>query len=167
MVFGSPKQRSTTGGLSREEATKHFADGLAGIAPHAAERKVTVLAEALPSDQGDVVQRLDEAVELVKQIGHPAIQSMFDVHNTADEIEPHTELIDRYFDYIRHVHLQEMDGRHPGQGDYDFRPVLEVLARRNYQGWVSSEVFEFLPGAEVIAEENINFLKAEIAKLNL
>ena len=30
MVFGSPKQRSTTGGLTREQATRNYIDGLAG-----------------------------------------------------------------------------------------------------------------------------------------
>jgi D-psicose/D-tagatose/L-ribulose 3-epimerase len=37
MVFGSPQQRSTTGGLTRA-ATRNFIDGLAGVAPHAADR---------------------------------------------------------------------------------------------------------------------------------
>src|SRR5579862_2863180 len=41
MVFGSPKQRSTSGGLTRAEATRHFVDGLAFIAPHACQRNVT------------------------------------------------------------------------------------------------------------------------------
>ena len=49
MVFGSPKQRATTGGLSREEATKNYSDGLASVAGHAAERRVTILVEHLPS----------------------------------------------------------------------------------------------------------------------
>src|SRR5438045_7931145 len=48
MVFGSPKQRETTGGLSREEATRHYVEGLAGVAPQAEARGVTVLIEALP-----------------------------------------------------------------------------------------------------------------------
>src|SRR5438876_12319867 len=35
MVFGSPYQRATTGGLSREQATRNYIDGLASVAPHA------------------------------------------------------------------------------------------------------------------------------------
>src|SRR5215813_10700069 len=59
MVFGSPKQRSTTGGLTRAEATRHWAEGFAAVAPQAEARGVTVLPEALPSDQSDVVTTLD------------------------------------------------------------------------------------------------------------
>src|SRR5271157_3620821 len=79
MVFGSPKQRSTTGGLTPAEATRHFAEGLAGVAPRALERGVTVLVEALPAAQCDVVGTLAEAAAIVRQIACPSIQTMFDV----------------------------------------------------------------------------------------
>ena len=58
MVFGSPNQRATTGGLTREQATRHYIDGLAAVAPQAANRGVKVLVEALPIAQSDVVQTL-------------------------------------------------------------------------------------------------------------
>ncbi|MGO9893293.1 MAG: sugar phosphate isomerase/epimerase family protein, partial [Bryobacteraceae bacterium] len=47
MVFGSPRQRSTTGGLTRAEATRHYIDGLRSVAPDGEARGVTVLVEAL------------------------------------------------------------------------------------------------------------------------
>ena len=165
MVFGSPKQRSTTGGLTRTEATRNFIDGLAGVAPHAADRQVRVLVEALPANQSDVVETLEEAVAIVREIGSPYIQTMFDVHNAIDEKLPHAALVERWFDYIRHVHVNELDGRHCGAGDYDYKPVLEALRRRNYAGWVSLEAFDFTPGAERLANESLRHLESEIAKL--
>jgi D-psicose/D-tagatose/L-ribulose 3-epimerase len=165
MVFGSPYQRSTTGGLTREQATRNYVDGLVGVAPHAAGRGVTILIEALPVAQSDVVTTLAEAVSLVEEIGSPAVRTMFDVHNAIDEAEPHAALVDRYFGYIRHVHVNELDGRHCGAGGYDFKPVLEVLRRRNYAGWVSLEAFDFTPGAERLANESLRHLEAEIAQL--
>src|SRR5215471_14435305 len=55
MIFGSPKQRSTTGGLSREEATRNLTEGFASVAHHACQAGVTLLVEALPANQADVV----------------------------------------------------------------------------------------------------------------
>jgi D-psicose/D-tagatose/L-ribulose 3-epimerase len=165
LVFGSPKQRSTTGGISRAEATRHFIDGLASVAPAAADRGVTVLVEALPANQSDVVQSLAEAAAIVREIASPAVRTMFDVHNAVDETEPHAVLVDRYFDLIRHVHVNEMDGRHCGTGDYNFQPVLEILRRRGYAGWISLEAFDFSPGAERLAAESLRYLEAEIARL--
>jgi len=166
MVFGSPQQRSTTGGSTREEATRRYEDGLAGVAQHALERGVTILIEALPKGQSDVMNSLQEAVAMVDRIGNPAIRTMFDTHNAVDEIEPHAVLVDRYFDYIRHVHVNETDGKHCGQGSYDFKAVFEVLQRRRYGGWISLEAFDFTPGSERIATESLRYLEAEIGKLN-
>jgi D-psicose/D-tagatose/L-ribulose 3-epimerase len=166
MVFGSPFQRATTGGLSREEATRNYVEGLIGVTPHACQRGVTILIEALPVAQCDVVQTLEEAVSLVKEIGSPFVRTMFDVHNAIDEVEPHAVLVDRYFDYIRHVHVNELDGKHCGAGNYDFKPVFEVLRRRNYQGWVSLEAFDFTPGAAHLVTESLRHLEAEINQLS-
>ena len=106
---------------------------------------------------------LGEAVALVREIGSLSIRSMFEVHNALDETEPHPALVDRYFEYIRHVHVNELDGRHCGAGDYDFKPVLEVLRRRGYRGWVSLETFDFTPGAERIAHEALRCLESASA----
>lgn len=163
MVFGSPVQRSTVDGSTVAEATARFVDGLVSVAPRAQERGVTVLVEALPIEQSDVVNSLAEAAAIVRQIGSPAIQTMFDTHNAVDETEPHAALVEKYFDVIRHVHVNEMDGRHPSMSDYDFKPVLRALQRLHYQGWVSLEAFDFSFGAERIARESIDYLNAEMA----
>ncbi len=164
MVFGSPVQRSTVDGASAAEATARYIDGLANVAPQAQERGVTILVEALPIEQADVVNTLAQAAAIVRQIGSPAIRTMFDTHNAVNETEPHAALVEKYFDLIRHVHVNEMDGRHPGMGDYDFKPVLRTLERLGYKGWVSLEAFDFSFGAERIARESIDYLNAEMAK---
>lgn len=163
MVFGSPQQRGTRGGISRGEAIQHYTEGLAGVAPHALERGVTILVEALPGNQCDVINTLEEAVAVVHAIGSPAVQTMFDTHNAVDEIEPHATVVDRYFDLIRHVHVNELDGRHPGTGNYDFKRIFEVLARRGYRHWVSLEVFDFSSGADRIAEESLRYIEREMS----
>jgi sugar phosphate isomerase/epimerase len=165
MVFGSPKQRSTTPGVSIAEATHHYVDGLAAVAPHAESRGVTILVEALPVQQSDVVNTLAEAAAIVNEIGSPGVRTMFDTHNAVNETEPHADLIDRYFELIRHVHINELDGRHPGTADYDFYSVFDALRRRNYRHWVSLEVFDFTLGAEAIATDALQFIQKEIAQL--
>jgi D-psicose/D-tagatose/L-ribulose 3-epimerase len=165
MVFGSPKQRCTIDGLTRDEATHNYTVGLAAVAPHALDRGVTILVEALPIGQCDVITTLAEAVSIVNQIGSPAVRTMFDTHNAVDEVESHAVLVDRYFEFIRHVHINEMDGRHPGTGGYDFKPVLDVLRRREYRHWLSLEVFDFKPGPEEIATDSLRFIEREIERL--
>lgn len=158
MVLGSPKQRGTRG-ATRAEATRYLTEGLARVAPRAAARKATICLEALDSKQTDVVNTVAEAVAVVKQVRHPNIQSMFDYHNTLDEKEPWEAIVRRFYPMIRHIHINEMDGRHPGTGRSDFLPVLRVLKEKNYRGWVSLEVFDFKLGAERIAREAMEYLR--------
>ena len=44
---------------------------------------------------------LADAYAIVRQIDSPGIQMMFDCNNESAEAEPHSALVDRYFDHIR------------------------------------------------------------------
>ncbi len=167
LVFGSPQQRSTDG-ISTGEARKYFADGLAKVADHAGRREVRVLVEHLDHTQSDVVNTLAEARQLVDAVGHPAIQMMFDFHNTADESRPLDELIRQYVDVIYHVHVQEMDGRHLGRGNsgHDFVDAFQAMKDLGYRDWVSLEVFDFTPDGRAIAEESMQVLQKIELQLN-
>ncbi len=158
MVFGSPQQRHSQGNTNAE-ATKLFEAGLAAVAPHAGKAGVTILIESLPGKDTDVVNTLSEAVRLVGEINHPAIQTMFDFHNTLDESDPLDTLVRRYFKYIRHVHINEMDGRYPGSGNFDFLPVCRVLAELKYRYWISLEVFDFKPGPDQIVRATMQYMR--------
>ena len=165
MVFGSPMQRAATGGSTPEQARERFVEGLTAVAGHAAERGVRILVEALPKAQCDVVNTLEEAVGIVRRIGSPGVWTMFDTHNAVDETEPHWALVERYYEWIRHIHVNETDGKHCGAGDYDFAPLLGSLKKLNYGGWISLEAFDFSPGAETIARESIGHLQGLIERL--
>ncbi|MGA2714611.1 MAG: sugar phosphate isomerase/epimerase family protein [Bryobacteraceae bacterium] len=161
MVFGSPKQRAATGGMTAGEARRHFVDGLANLAPHAEERGVTLLAEACPLASTDVIHTLAEAVEAIREIGSPAVRTMFDVHNATDETESHDKLIARHWGFIRHIHVNERDGGVPGTGDYDFVPLFRALDGLGYNGWVSLEMFDFKTDPVAIAKNSIRYLKEQ------
>ncbi|MDH4238238.1 MAG: sugar phosphate isomerase/epimerase [Phycisphaerae bacterium] len=166
MVFGSPNQRSTMG-IPIEEAKKYFAEGNARVADHAQQRGVKILVEHLPKYATDVINTLEEALELAKQINHPAIQIVFDFHNAVDETEPFDVLLQKYYKNIEHVHIQEMDGKHLGTGTAasDYVKTFQTLKDLKYDKWISLEVFDFSPGGRKIAEESMSVLKQIEGKL--
>jgi D-psicose/D-tagatose/L-ribulose 3-epimerase len=160
MVLGSGKQRGATDGSTVVEARNRLRDGLALMVQYARERTVQVLLEPLSPEFTNVVNTLAEAVAITKEIGDAAVRTMFDTHNTVAETEPHDALIRRYAAEIQHVHINEMDGRHPGTGAYNFRRVLRALRDNRYTGWVSLEVFQFQPSGEQIARETMAYLRS-------
>lgn len=159
LVFGSGKQRGTAGGATVAEAKKHLSDGFAALALYAKDHGVSILLEPLAPQFTNVVNTLAEAVAVVDAIAHPAVATMLDTHNTAAETQPAPALVRRYFKSIRHVHLNEMDGRRPGAGDYDFPALLKALRELNYNGWVSAEVFDFSPGADAVSRATGEYLR--------
>lgn len=165
MILGSPHQRSARDGWTVADATQRLIEGLRRMGPIAAERGVNLMIEAVSSKETNVVTTLGEAAAIVDAVGHPNIQTMFDFHNAADEGGDYLALLERHYSKIRHVHLNEADGRHPGTGEIDFASPLKFLRDRKFTGWISLEVFDFSAGAETIARESINFLRAIEEKL--
>lgn len=152
IVFGSPKQRSTTDGVPSTQGLAILEEELRRAGEQAGNSGVTVLLEAIPSAETNVVNTLEEAVDVVKRVHSPAVQTMFDVHNAADETLPHIELLRRFFPFIRHVHVNERKGGEPGTGHYDFAELLRALADLGYKHWISVESFDFShPGHDIAA----------------
>lgn len=166
MIFGSPKQRNSQG-ISVKEATDNFVDSLAAVADHAQQRGIKILIEPLGMRNTDVVNTLAEALDVARQVGHPAVDIMFDFNNTVDETEPYDVLLKKYYKNIHHVHVQEQGGKHLGTGNAvnDYVKAFQVLKDLRYRDWVSLEVFDFEPGGEKIAEDSINILREIESKL--
>ena len=166
MIFGSPKQRNTRN-ISIKEAKKYFAENLLAVADHAQQRGIKILIEPLGKRTTDVVNTLAEALELAKQVNHPAVQIMFDFNNTVDETEPFDVLLRKYYKNIYHVHVQEMGGKHLGTGTAvnDYVKAFQTLKDLRYDKWISLEVFDFSPGGKRIAEESMRTLKQIESKL--
>ena len=97
-------------------------------------------------------------MEVVNAVNSPAVQTILDTHNTAAEKLPLDALIRKYFRSIRHVHLNEMDGRRPGTGSFPFAMVLQTLQELQYSGWLSVEIFDFKPDGETVARESFEYL---------
>jgi D-psicose/D-tagatose/L-ribulose 3-epimerase len=164
MIFGSPAQRSTTGGISVSEAVKHYTEGLEKVADHAKERNVRILIEPLPKSSTDVINTTAEAMNIVRQLNHPAISTMFDYHNSTDETEPLTDIIKNNIKHIHHIHVQNMDGTLIRTDNIppEIISIMKTLKDLNYKEWVSIEVFDFTPGGKVIASEGMRtFLEIE------
>jgi D-psicose/D-tagatose/L-ribulose 3-epimerase len=160
IAFGSSRQRNALDGVTPADATKRLAEGLSGIASQAKALGVTIALEPLAPHLCNVIHTLDEAMSVLNEVKSPALRSMFDTHNAVAEKLAHGDVIRKYRSPIRHVHLNELDGRYPGAADYPFLPVLQALKDIRYRGWVSVEVFDFKPDGETVARRAMEHLRS-------
>jgi len=142
LVLGSPRQRSTPAGMKPDQVKGILGEELARLADYAASCNSMILLEALSPDQTDIVTSLEEATAIVKEIDRASIRTMLDFHNARNEKRAPHLLVDEYWPFIAHVHLNETAGGPPGSGDTDYASSLCSLMRHGYGGWLSIEIFE-------------------------
>lgn len=158
LVFGSPKQRSTLPPLTPDQAIHLWLETLEPALDLAAQYGLTFCLEPLPSEETDVLNRLEEAVRLIEQRGHPALRTILDVKSVLAEGRDPVELLERFYPWIAHVHLNDSNRRAPGYGSTDFRPLLATLRHLGYPGWCSVEPFDYYPTPESLTQESLRYL---------
>jgi sugar phosphate isomerase/epimerase len=160
LVFGSPQQRSTPPGMTREEARARAVEMFQAWAVTAERLGVTICLEALPADETDQMTTTAEVVEIVTTIDSPAVRMVLDVKSMCAESRPIPELIELAAPYLAYVQANDANRGGPGFGDTDFVPVFRALARVGYDGDVSVEAFDYRPDPVTVATRSLQYLRA-------
>jgi len=159
MVIGSPKQRNLIPGVSKEQAIHYAKEVFQPSLDPAAKRGVMLAFEPLGPAETDFVNTVTDAIDLVKQINHPAFRLNLDVKAMSSEPRPIADVIRSAKGYVAHVQVNDPNLLGPGMGDVKYEPIVAALREIGYDGWLSVEAFDFKAGAERIARESIDYLK--------
>jgi len=159
MVWGSPKQRILEDGWDYDEAAKRAADVLHQIAEVAHEGGVTIALEPLARGETNFLNTAAETVKFIRKIDHPACRLHLDVKAMSDEDTPIPQIIANNYTDLAHFHANDPNLRGPGTGEVDFHPIADALKTSGYNGYVSTEVFDYTPDPETIAKDSIAYLK--------
>jgi sugar phosphate isomerase/epimerase len=163
MVFGSPKQRDLLPGVSYDQAVGHAIEVFRRVMPRVADAGVDLCFEPLAPADTNFVNSCDQAMELIRRVGHPNFKLHMDVKAQSAETDATVpELIRRHAARAGHFHAQDVNLRGPGMGNVDFGPIMKALVDSGYDRWVSVEVFDFSPGAEETAADSIECLRREL-----
>lgn len=113
------------------------------LAMYAKDRGVTLLIESLNRYEvlPDVclINRQDEAVELIKSIDSESLGILLDTFHCSIEESDIIDTIHKFAHKIRHVHLCDSNRYVPGSGHLDFKPILRAFKSIGYGGYLSLE----------------------------
>jgi sugar phosphate isomerase/epimerase len=158
LVHGSPAQRRIDGDAgARGRAMEIFA----AVAETAEACGVTYCLEPLNAGEADFINRVDEAVAVVDEIGSPAFRTMIDTSAAAiSDIGPVADLVRRWVPTgnIAHVQFNDRNRRGPGQGADAFTPVLRALRETGYDRVVAMEPFIYEPDRSACAAGAIAYV---------
>jgi sugar phosphate isomerase/epimerase len=165
MVFGSPMQRSLQAGVSPEQAFDNAAEVFRIALPAFADRGVKIALEPLTTLETNFINTCADAVAMIERVGHPGLVLHQDVKAMLSETTPIPELIAKYASLTGHFHVNDSNLLGPGMGSTDYRPIVKALLETGYSGWVSVEVFDYKPGAELIARESIDYMRRILSEV--
>jgi len=163
MVLGSPKQRSTLPGQSREAAWVLLRDSLKRACRYAEDLGVVIALEPLARHLTDMVNTVGEAVRMVKEVGSPALRVNLDVYSMTDEGRPYGEIIREAGPLLAHFHANDTNGLAPGSGSADYREILSTLRSVGYGGWLSIEILGSVEDPLEAARTGLRHLRSLLA----
>ena len=166
---------SALGSFTRTQVTteekKWAVENLRELAEYAQSLDITLGLEYLNRFESYLVSCLDELIDLVNEINHPACKIMFDTFHANIEEKSLPKAIEKLGDKLVHIQLSENDRATLGQGHIDFPSILKALHKINYTGMVSVEAFSSkLSAANIwrkmfdselqLVQDSINYLKS-------
>ena len=142
-------------------AFERLTSGLSEVIDHAERRGVTLGFEPEPGMFIDSMSRYDE---LLSRIDAPRFKLTLDVgHLHCQRETPIADFIERYASRLVNVHIEDMRaGVHEhlmfGDGEMDFPPIIDALAKVGYQGGVHVELSRHSHDAPAAARRAFEFL---------
>ncbi|MBB4935208.1 sugar phosphate isomerase/epimerase [Lipingzhangella halophila] len=124
---------------SEEEDRQVLLAGLAELGAHAAAEGVTLLLEPLNRYEDHMVNRLDQAAELIRAAGSDAVRIGIDsYHMNIEEADPAASVL-AAGPLIGHVQVSDSNRLQPGAGHIDWAAFLSALDTIGYGGQLAVE----------------------------
>lgn len=153
--------------MSRAQALKLFHEGLDQVIPHAENLGVKILIEPEPNL---LLERTSEFLEFISDVRSPNVGLNFDIGHFFCADEAPQEAFETLFAYIGHVHIEDIaaDRSHnhliAGHGAIDFPAIFDTMARLQYAGAISLELYPYTAMPEAAGSESLAHLKPRLAQ---
>lgn len=130
-------------GVSRETQRQAMVETLKRCAPWLEEAGIVLEVEplnGLVDHAGHFLQRSDESVDVIDQVGSPNVKLVFDVyHQQITEGNVIRNAIG-YIDRINHYHIADNPGRKQlGTGELNYVNILRAIKQTGFAGFVGLE----------------------------
>jgi sugar phosphate isomerase/epimerase len=139
VVWGSGGSRRVPDGFDPATARNQFIDIARKVSALAKEYDVVLAFESLNSTETNFINTAEQALQLVKDVGHPSFRLNIDFYHMLMEGEG-PAIIEKAGKYVVHCELAEKEGRSaPGVHRQDFVPYFQMMKKIKYKGKIVIE----------------------------
>jgi sugar phosphate isomerase/epimerase len=123
---------------TEEQDREVLLSGLAELGEHARREGVTLFLAPLNRYEDHMVNRLEQAADLIRETGLDAIRIGIDsFHMNVEESDPAAAILANA-DYIGHAHVSDSNRFQPGAGHLDWPAWLGALHTIGYDGYLAA-----------------------------
>ncbi len=150
LVTVPSKVGKVTPELSSEEEKTIIMETLRELGDHAEENGIYLVIEPLNRFETYLVNTVDQALTLVKDVAHPNVKIMIDTFHMNIEENSFEDAIRAGGESIYHVHANENNRGAPGTGHIPFKEILRTLKDIGYRRWLVIQTFNPAKKSEVL-----------------
>ncbi len=162
VVWGSAGSRNVPDGYSRDLAWRQIMRFLQLAGDVARPNGIVIAIEPLRKQESNIINSGQEALELVRAVGHPNVKMIIDYYHLRAESED-PQIVWTARNEIVHFHFANPNGRvWPRSPDEDpeYARFFQLVRKINYQGRIS---IEGRGTFEENAESSLEFFRQELA----
>ena len=156
--------------LSRKDAMVLFHQGMEQVIPLAEELNVNILVEPEPDL---LMENTAEFKSFIKDVKSPAVGLNFDIGHFFCAGEDPSTAFEELFEWIGHIHIEDIAENRShnhliaGHGAIQFPDILKTIARLDYQGDISLELYPYVDTPESAGRESLEYLRPLFEKSGL
>ena len=128
--------------LPPEEEWKYAVEGLRECGEYAQSRGVTLVIEPWNRFETYLVNRLEQAVSLAREVNLPSVKIMGDLFHMNIEESNIPEAIRSARGWLAHMHVADNQRDLPGKGHLDWAGIMAALRDIQFAGYL---VLEYIP----------------------
>lgn len=156
------------------EEYERIAEGLHALAEYGQARGVTIVIEPMSHFRTHLVNRPEQAVELLRLADHPNLSALLDTYHMVVEVRDYAQAVRAYGTKLWGLHACENDRGAPGGGLIPWESIFDALRETGFDGYLIMEAYNssipgfawgrgmfhnVCPDGRAFVEQGLRFLK--------
>ncbi len=177
-VYSAVGRRNAEEPAAQKQQWKTVVKNLKPLCKHAAKKGIAICVEPLNRFETDFINTVDQVLQLIKDVGSPALKIHLDTFHMNIEEKFQPAAIKKAGKLIGHFHACGSDRGTPGNDHIDWAGIAKALKAAKYDGGVVIESFtkdvkiiaaaaaiwrQIEPSQEDIARKGLKFLRKTLA----
>ena len=143
---------------SLKKSLKLLLSSIKSICDYSVRNNVVITIEPLNRYETDLLNSAEEAIDFIKQVNCNKLKLLLDTFHMNIEEKDMLQTVNKTSKYISHIHFADNTRRCPGEGSIDFKSIVGLLKKNDYQGYISGEMLPE-PSADYCMKRFIKNLK--------